>query len=78
MVYYPKNKPESVKRGAITVKANLYDQFIFSFPSSLPVEQGVSYEYYFEVFDNDAIHNFKSTKSSVFSNRIATEEEKNL
>ena len=76
VVYFPKNKPESVKRGAITVKANLYDQFIFSFPSSLPVEQGVSYEYYFEVFDNDAIHNFKSTKSSVFSNRIATEEEK--
>ncbi len=76
VVYYPKNKPESVKRGTIAVKSNLYDQFIFAFPSSLPVEQGVSYEYYFEVFDNDAIHNFKSTKSSVFSNRIATDEEK--
>jgi hypothetical protein len=76
VVYYPKNKPELVKRGTIAVKSNLYDQFIFSFPSSLPVEQGVSYEYYFEVFDNDAIHNFKSTKSSVFSNRIATDEEK--
>ncbi len=76
VVYYPKNKPESVRRGTIAVKSNLYDQFIFAFPSSLPVEQGVSYEYYFEVFDNDAIHNFKSTKSSVFSNRIATDEEK--
>ena len=76
IVYYPKNKPESAKRGTIAVKSNLYDQFIFAFPSSLPVEQGVSYEYYFEVFDNDAIHNFKSTKSSVFSNRIATDEEK--
>ena len=76
VVYYPKNKPELVKRGTIAVKSNLYDQFIFAFPSSLPVEQGVSYEYYFEVFDNDAIHNFKSTKSSVFSNRIATDEEK--
>jgi hypothetical protein len=76
VVYYPKNKPEMVKRGTIAVKANLYDQFIFMFPSSLPVEQGVSYEYYFEVFDNDAIHNFKSSKSSIFSNRIATEEEK--
>ncbi|QBN20626.1 hypothetical protein E1750_10780 [Flavobacterium nackdongense] len=76
VVYYPKNRPELVKRGTIAVKSNLYDQFIFSFPSSLPVEQGVSYEYYFEVFDNDAIHNFKSTKSSVFSNRIATDEEK--
>jgi hypothetical protein len=76
VVFYPKNKPELVKRGTIAVKSNLYDQFIFAFPSSLPVEQGVSYEYYFEVFDNDAIHNFKSTKSSVFSNRIATDEEK--
>ncbi len=76
VVYYPKNKPELVKRGTIAVKTNLYDQFIFTFPSSLPVEQGVSYEYYFEVFDNDAIHNFKSTKSSVFSNRIATDDEK--
>jgi hypothetical protein len=76
VVYYPKNKPESVKRGTIAVKSNLYDQFIFAFPSSLPVDQGVSYEYYFEVFDNDAIHNFKSTKSSVFSNRIATDDEK--
>ncbi|MBF2707272.1 DUF4175 family protein [Flavobacterium soyangense] len=75
VVYYPKNKPESVKRGTIVVKASLYDQFVFVFPSSLPVEQGVSYEYYFEVFDNDAIHNFKSTKSSVFSNRIATDDE---
>ena len=49
---------------------------MFSFPSNLPVEEGVSYEYYFEIFDNDALHNFKSTKSSVFSNRIATETEK--
>ena len=76
VVYYPKNKPELVKRGTIALKYNLYDQFIFAFPSSLPVEQGVSYEYYFEVFDSDAIHNFKSSKSSVFSNRIATDDEK--
>ena len=76
VVYYPKNKPESVKRGTIAVKADLYDHFIFSFPSSLAVEQGVLYEYYFEVFDNDALHNGKSSKSSVFSNRITTDEEK--
>ena len=76
VVYYPKDKPNLAKRGTIAVKRDVYDQFVFSFPSNLPVEQGVSYEYYFEVFDNDAIHNFKSTKSSVFSNRIATETEK--
>ncbi|MBY0487174.1 MAG: hypothetical protein K2P85_08340 [Flavobacteriaceae bacterium] len=76
VVYYPKDKLNSAKRGTIAVKRDVYDQFVFAFPSNLPVEQGVSYEYYFEIFDNDALHNFKSTKSSVFSNRIATESEK--
>jgi hypothetical protein len=76
IVYYPKNTPNSAKKALISIKRDVYDQFVFSFPSNLPVEEGVSYEYYFEIFDNDALHNFKSTKSSVFSNRIATEEEK--
>ncbi|WP_445453428.1 hypothetical protein [Flavobacterium sp. 25HG05S-40] len=76
IVYYPKETPNQTKKATIAVKRDVYDQFVFSFPSNLPVEEGVSYEYYFEIFDNDAIHNFKSTKSSVFSNRIATEEEK--
>lgn len=76
IVYYEKNKPKTAKYGKIAVKTSNYDQFVFSFPSNLPVVEGISYEYYFEVFDNDALHNYKSTKSSVFSNRIATEEEK--
>lgn len=76
IVYYPKDKPNAAKKALINVKKDVYDQFVFAFPSNLPVEEGVSYEYYFEIFDNDAIHHFKSTKSSVFSNRIATETEK--
>jgi hypothetical protein len=76
IVYYPKDTPNTAKKATINVKKDIYDQFVFSFPSNLPVQEGVSYEYYFEIFDNDALHNFKSTKSSVFSNRIATEEEK--
>lgn len=76
IVYYPKDKPNAAKKALINVKKDVYDQFVFAFPSNLPVEEGVSYEYYFEIFDNDVIHHFKSTKSSVFSNRIATETEK--
>ncbi len=76
IIYYPKNRPEQAKRSLISIKKEVFDQFVFDFPSNLPVEQGVSYEYYFEVFDNDAIHNFKSSKSSVFSNRIETDQEK--
>ena len=76
VIYYVKDKPQAAKRGTIAVKKDIYDQFVFAFPSNLPVAQGVSYEYYFEVFDNDALHNFKSSKSSVFYNRVATDEEK--
>ena len=76
IIYYPKNKPEAGKKAIIPVKHAIFDQFIFSFPGNLPVEQGVSYEYYFEVFDNDFIHGYKSAKSSVFANRIVTDEEK--
>ncbi len=50
----------------LAINKQAVDQFIYSFPNGFPVEQGVTYEYYFEVFDNDAVNNFKSTKSSVF------------
>ncbi|RZJ31561.1 MAG: hypothetical protein EOO48_01735 [Flavobacterium sp.] len=76
VVYYPKDNPQAAKRFNLPVKKDVYDQFVFSFPSTLPVEQGVSYEYYFEVSDNDAPHHYKTSKSSVFSNRIQTDEEK--
>ncbi len=76
IVYYEIGKPQTARRGTIPVKNDLYDRFVFSFPSQLQVEEGVTYEYYFEIFDNDAVHHFKSSKSAVFSNRVATESEK--
>ncbi|TWI01170.1 hypothetical protein IQ05_00739 [Flavobacterium tiangeerense] len=76
IVYYDRKNPSQVKRGTIAVKKASFDQFVFSFPSNLPVREGVDYEYYFEVFDTDALHNFKSSKSSIFSNRVVSEEEK--
>ena len=76
IVYYPKDTPNISKKGTIAVKKDVFDQFVFSFPGNLPVVEGTSYEYYFEIFDNDALHNYKSTKSSVFSNKIATDTEK--
>ncbi|WP_366185755.1 hypothetical protein [Flavobacterium ovatum] len=76
IVFYEHNKEASAKRGTIPLKGKTVDQFVFSFPANLPVQQGVVYDYYFEVFDNDVLHNYKSAKSTVFSNRIATEDEK--
>ena len=76
IVYYPKDKPNEVKRGLIAIKSDIYDRFVFKFPSNLSVTAGVSYDYYFQIFDNDAPHGYKSSKSSIFSHRENTEAEK--
>jgi hypothetical protein len=75
VVYYPQDNPEAAKRGTLPVKQQTVDRFYYTFPQGLKVQEGVSYEYYFEVFDNDAVHGFKSTKSSVFSHRELTQDE---
>ncbi len=76
VVYYPKDKPQLVKRGTLAVKNQTVDQFVYSFPNGLNVDKGVVYDYYFEVFDNDAVNNFKSSKSAVFSHNELTDEQK--
>jgi hypothetical protein len=53
IVYYPKGKLEFVKRGVIPIRIDGYDQFYFLFRVSWLLNKGF-YEYYFEVFDNDA------------------------
>lgn len=75
VVFYPTDKPNQIRRGNLTVKRAAFDQFVYSFPDGLNIEPGIAYDYYFEVFDNDAVHNFKSSKSSVFSHRELTAEE---
>lgn len=76
IVYYEKGKPLTSKRGTLPTKSGVFDQFVFSFPGNLPVAEGTAYEFYFEVFDNDAIHHFKSSRSIIFSNRVSTQSEK--
>lgn len=76
IVYYESGKPMNAKRGTIAVKKDVFDQFVFDFPSNLDLEKGLNYDFYFEVFDNDAIHHFKSSRSSVFTNRVLSDEEK--
>lgn len=76
IVYYPKGNEAGAKKSLLTVKKEVFDRFVFMFPGNLPLEEGVSYDYYFEVFDNDARNGFKSTRSSVFSDRLLTQDEK--
>jgi len=76
IVYYQKSNPKDVKTKILPINKGVFDRFHYTFPEGLEIESGVEYEYYFEVFDNDAIHNFKSSKSIVFSDRERTKEEK--
>jgi len=75
MVYYPENNVENAKVEKLPLGSTNFEQFTFEFPGALELQDGVSYEYYFEVFDNDALHNYKSSKSGVYSYRKLTKEE---
>ena len=70
MVYYPKNKPQQVANLPLLQTKSNVEQFYYTFPSGLNLEEGVVYELYFEVFDNDGLRKGKSTKSQVFSTTL--------
>ncbi len=72
MVYYNIDDDTSKKLHSIPINSEVFDEFVFEFPGKIKIEDGVNYELYFEVFDNDAIHKYKSTKSQVFNFRKLT------
>ncbi len=76
IVYYDKNKPNVVYRKGLVLKSKVVDQFVYSFPDGIALQQGINYDYYFEVFDNDVVNGLKSSKSSVFSHSELTQEQK--
>ena len=75
LVYYPSNDENEKSIMQMPVSKSNFDEFIGSFPNELNLKEGVNYEFYFQVFDNDVIHNYKSVKSSVFSYRKLTKNE---
>ena len=75
LVYYPSNKDELKVMQKMPIAAGNFDEFVTAFPNNLELEEGINYELYFQVFDNDAIHNYKSTKSNVYTYRKLTKDE---
>jgi hypothetical protein len=76
VVFYPKGNAALARKGNLLISKQAVDQFIYSFPNGLSIDEGVNYEYYFEVFDNDVVNSYKSTKSSVFLHYELTEDQK--
>ena len=75
LVYYPSSAEEKKKIALLPISTSNFDEFINIFPADLELEEGISYDVYFQVFDNDAINNYKNTKSNVFTYRKLTQDE---
>ncbi|MDO6595847.1 hypothetical protein Q4512_02910 [Oceanihabitans sp. 2_MG-2023] len=75
LVYYPSETEKDKKLEIIPISNSNVSDFISAFPNNLEITEGVSYDIYFEVFDNDAIQKYKRTKSQIFSYRKLTKEE---
>ena len=67
LIYYDKNNPESFKSHVITIDKSAFTDFYYIFPEGITIDEGVDYEMYFEVFDNDAVNGNKKSKSKLFS-----------
>jgi len=76
VVYYPSEDESQKLINQIPISNSNFDEFMVEFPSQLELKEGVNYDLYFQVFDNDAIHSPKSVKSQLFSFRKLTREEK--
>jgi hypothetical protein len=75
MVYYDKSNKKVLKSHLINVVKSSISDFYYVFPDGISLEEGVDYELYFEVFDNDAVNGSKRSKSRIFSYYKKTEKE---
>ncbi|MUU79085.1 DUF4175 family protein [Winogradskyella endarachnes] len=75
LVYYPTDDESKKEVEPINISKSNFTEFVSAFPNQFNLEDGVSYQLYFEVFDNDALHKYKRTKSSTFSYRKLTKDE---
>lgn len=75
LVYY--EETEEDKRQVLDLEApnSNFVQFYYTFPSGLNLIPGKSYNFFFEATDNDAIHNFKTSKSQVFTMTLLSEDQ---
>jgi len=75
LVYYPTDNEAKKKVENMPISNSNIGDFISSFPNNLSVIDGVSYEIYFQVIDNDEVNKYKSVRSDVFTYRKRTKEE---
>lgn len=75
LVYYDRSNKTQLNKHVIPISKASFTDFYYIFPDDISIEEGVDYELYFEVFDNDAVNGTKKSKSRLFSYYNKTEKE---
>ena len=75
LVYYPLEDETNKKVVNIPVSQTNIDDFVTVFPNNLNISEGIPYNVYFQVFDNDAVNGSKQVKSNVYTFRKRTKDE---
>lgn len=77
LVYYDKDNSQQQKKHIIPVQSTTFQEFYYVFPEGLDLKKGINYEFYFTLFDNDAVNGNKSIKSKTYQYRNKTNKEIN-
>ncbi|RKF05139.1 uncharacterized protein DUF4175 [Tenacibaculum lutimaris] len=75
IVYYDKSNSQNIESKSITINKENIQTFYFEFPGDLNLKNGINYELYFQVYDNDIVNGSKNALSKKFSYRQKSEEE---
>ncbi|AOW21116.1 DUF4175 family protein [Urechidicola croceus] len=75
LVYYDINAKNLKKNHPLKINKSTFEEFYYIFPEGINLQDGIEYEMYFEVSDNDAVNGNKKSKSNTFSYYKKTEKE---
>ena len=75
LIYYPVDDKKETSTKQLSLANGNFDEFLYSFPNTLNLKEGIAYELYFQVADNDGVNGAKTSNSSKFIFRKRTEDE---
>ncbi|MBL4605445.1 MAG: DUF4175 family protein [Flavobacteriaceae bacterium] len=75
LVYYNQEIPEQTQKLSLKITKENIQTFFYQFPDQLPLKEGVDYELFFQVSDNDGVNGKKKAISKKFNYRQKTEDE---
>lgn len=75
LIYYDQQNPQLQKTKDITINKENIQTFFYEFPNGINLQEGINYELFFQVFDNDGVNGAKKTTSKKFSYRQKTTQE---